>query len=74
MFLQLTPYMTGADVANVCSTAGRIAARSGSNIVSLDHFSAAVDRVQHGLEKPDKVMLTFALVALSSSRVIMSQL
>ncbi|CAM9958487.1 unnamed protein product [Hapterophycus canaliculatus] len=50
----MTPYMTGADVANVCATAGRIAARAGSDAVELEHFSAAVDRVQHGLEKPDK--------------------
>ncbi|CAM9552391.1 unnamed protein product [Ectocarpus sp. 12 AP-2014] len=50
----MTPYMTGADVANVCATAGRIAARSGSDAVELEHFSAAVDRVQHGLEKPDR--------------------
>eukprot|EP00752_Nemacystus_decipiens_P017832 g15988.t1 len=50
----MTPYMTGADVANVCATAGRIAARAGSDSVVLEHFSAAVDRVLHGLEKPDK--------------------
>lgn len=47
--------MTGADVANVCATAGRIAARAGSGVVKLEHFSAAVDRVCHGLEKPGKV-------------------
>ncbi|CAN0110711.1 unnamed protein product [Ascophyllum nodosum] len=51
---ELTPYMTGADVANVCATAGRIAAREGSAAVSREHFSAAVDRVNHGLEKPGK--------------------
>lgn len=51
----MTPYMTGADVANVCATAGRIAARAGSDSVMLEHFSAAVDRVMWGLEKPDKV-------------------
>lgn len=48
--------MTGADVANVCATAGRIAARAGAAIVSREHFSAAVDRVRHGLEKPGKVL------------------
>lgn len=53
----MTPYMTGADVANVCATAGRIAARRGSDAVELEHFSAAVDRVQHGLEKPDRVRM-----------------
>lgn len=42
-------------MANVCATAGRIAARAGSDVVSLEHFSAAVDRVCHGLEKPGKV-------------------
>lgn len=55
----MTPYMTGADVANVCATAGRIAARAGSDSVVLEHFSAAVDRVLHGLEKPDKVGIFF---------------
>ena len=40
----------------MCATAGRIAARAGSDSVVLEHFSAAVDRVLHGLEKPDKVI------------------
>ncbi|CAM9178535.1 unnamed protein product [Pylaiella littoralis] len=48
----MTPYMTGADVANVCATAGRIAARTGSDSVVLEHFSAAVDRVQHEYGDP----------------------
>ena len=51
-------------MANVCATAGRIAAREGSKSVSLEHFSAAVDRVCHGLEKPDKVHTSVTTVVL----------
>ncbi|CAN0373129.1 unnamed protein product, partial [Discosporangium mesarthrocarpum] len=46
--------MSGADVANVCATAGRIAAREGCESVAFEHFSAAIDRVSFGLEKPNK--------------------
>lgn len=66
----MTPYMTGADVANVCATAGRIAARAGSDSVVLEHFSAAVDRVLHGLEKPDKVIRELFFFLCFSSPLI----
>ncbi|KAM9976605.1 hypothetical protein ACTFIR_010447 [Dictyostelium discoideum] len=53
---KLTPGFSGADIANVCNEAALIAARRHAEIITLEHFDAAVDRVIGGLEKKNKVL------------------
>ncbi|KAN0047620.1 hypothetical protein ACTA71_002003 [Dictyostelium dimigraforme] len=53
---KLTPGFSGADIANVCNEAALIAARRNADIITLEHFDAAVDRVIGGLEKKNKVL------------------
>ncbi|KAK9158814.1 hypothetical protein Scep_005388 [Stephania cephalantha] len=52
----LTPGFAGADIANVCNEAALIAARRESEMVTMDHFEAAIDRIIGGLEKKNKVI------------------
>ncbi|KAK9168405.1 hypothetical protein Syun_000545 [Stephania yunnanensis] len=52
----LTPGFAGADIANVCNEAALIAARNESEMVTMDHFEAAIDRIIGGLEKKNKVI------------------
>eukprot|EP01083_Nonionella_stella_P082174 226801_1 len=47
---QLTPGMSGADIANVCNEAAIVAARAGKDGVTLDDFNDALDRVIGGLK------------------------
>lgn len=51
-----TPGFAGADIANVCNEAALVAARGKKEVVELDDFEAAVDRVMIGLEKKNKLM------------------
>ena len=51
-----TPGFSGADIANVCNEAALIAARNGKELVDMEDFNAAVDRIIGGLEKKSKVM------------------
>ena len=51
-----TPGFSGADIANVCNEAALIAARNGKELVDMQDFNAAVDRIIGGLEKKSKVM------------------
>ena len=51
-----TPGFSGADIANVCNEAARIAARHNSQTVTKQDFLDAVDRIIGGLEKKTKVM------------------
>ena len=51
-----TPGFSGADIANVCNEAARIAARHNSQTVKKQDFLDAVDRIIGGLEKKTKVM------------------
>jgi len=51
-----TPGFAGADIANVCNEAALVAARLKKEVVELDDFEAAVDRVVAGLEKKNLLM------------------
>ncbi|WP_336516095.1 ATP-dependent zinc metalloprotease FtsH [Pollutibacter soli] len=51
-----TPGFAGADIANVCNEAALIAARKEKNMVEMDDFQDAIDRVIGGLEKKNKII------------------
>ncbi|KAM1148763.1 hypothetical protein ACFX2B_029132 [Malus domestica] len=51
----LTPGFAGADIANVCNEGALIAARNESELVTMQHFEAAIDRIIGGLEKKNRV-------------------
>ncbi|EGC31386.1 hypothetical protein DICPUDRAFT_39991 [Dictyostelium purpureum] len=53
---KLTPGFSGADIANVCNEAALIAARRNADLITLEHFDAAIDRIIGGLEKKNKVL------------------
>jgi len=73
----LTPGFTGADLANLVNEAALLATRRGADAVTLDDFTAAVERIVAGLEKKNRLLNPFerkviahhemghALVALS---------
>ena len=50
-----TPGFSGADIANVCNEAALYAARHNKQVVSMEDFNAAVDRIIGGLEKKNKI-------------------
>jgi cell division protease FtsH len=52
----LTPGFTGADLANLVNEAALVATRLGSDAVTLEHFTAAVERIVAGLEKKSRVV------------------
>ncbi|KAF9598655.1 hypothetical protein IFM89_029905 [Coptis chinensis] len=52
----LTPGFAGADIANVCNEAALIAARNDCQLITMDHFESAIDRIIGGLEKKNKVI------------------
>ena len=52
-----TPGFAGADIANVCNEAALIAARKGKEMVEMEDFQDAIDRVIGGLEKKHKIIL-----------------
>ncbi|PLX42196.1 MAG: cell division protein FtsH [Deltaproteobacteria bacterium] len=47
-----TPGMSGADLENLCNEAALFAAREGANIVNMEHFDLAKDKVLMGVERP----------------------
>lgn len=51
-----TPGFAGAEIANVCNEAALIAARKNKEIVDMDDFQDAIDRVIGGLEKKTKII------------------
>ncbi len=51
-----TPGFVGADIANVCNEAALIAARKGKDIIEMEDFQDAIERVVGGLERK-KVIL-----------------
>ncbi len=51
-----TPGFVGADIANVCNEAALIAARKGKDVIEMEDFQDAIDRVIGGLERK-KVIL-----------------
>jgi cell division protease FtsH len=52
----LTPGFTGADLANLVNEAAIVATRRKGDAVTLDDFTAAVERVIAGLEKKSRVL------------------
>ncbi len=53
---EMTPGFAGADIANICNEAALVAARRDKNVVELDDFYYALDRVIGGLEKKHKLI------------------
>lgn len=51
-----TPGFAGADIANVCNEAALIAARKNKDLVGMQDFQDAIDRVIGGLEKKSKII------------------
>jgi cell division protease FtsH len=51
-----TPGFAGAEIANVCNEAALLASRRGEQIVPLDCFQDAIERVIAGLEKKNKLI------------------
>lgn len=51
-----TPGFAGADIANVCNEAALTAARAKKDVVEVEDFELAIDRVIGGLEKKNMVM------------------
>ena len=52
----LTPGFTGADLANLVNEATLVATRRGADAVSLDDFTAAIERIVAGLEKKSRIL------------------
>ena len=51
-----TPGFAGAEIANVCNEAALIAARHNKEVVDMQDFQDAIDRVIGGLEKKNKII------------------
>ena len=51
-----TPGFAGAEIANVCNESALIAARKNKNMIEMDDFQDAIDRVIGGLEKKSKII------------------
>ncbi len=52
----LTPGFTGADLANLVNEAATLATRRAGDGVTLDDFTAAIERIVAGLEKKNRIM------------------
>ncbi len=51
-----TPGMSGADLANVCNEAALLAARRGTDYVTMEDFEVAKDKVMLGAERKSMVL------------------
>ena len=52
----LTPGFSGADLANLVNEAALLATRRGRSAVTLDDFTAAIERIVAGLEKKNRLI------------------
>ncbi|MBM4014823.1 MAG: ATP-dependent zinc metalloprotease FtsH [Planctomycetes bacterium] len=52
----LTPGFTGADLANLCNEAALVATRRKGDMVELNDFTVAVERIVAGLEKRNRIL------------------
>ncbi len=52
----MTPGFAGADLANLVNEAALLATRRGADAVTLDDFTAAIERIVAGLEKKSRVL------------------
>jgi len=55
----LTPGFTGADLANLVNEAAILATRRKGNLVNLDDFTRAIERIVAGLEKKNRLLNPF---------------
>ena len=55
----LTPGCSGADLANLVNEAALLATRRGGEAVSMDDFTAAIERMVAGLEKKNRLLNPF---------------
>lgn len=53
---QQTVYFSGADLANVCNEAALLAARRNKDVVEMEEFLAAIERVTMGPEKKSRTV------------------
>ncbi len=53
---QQTVYFSGADLANVCNEAALLAARKNKEVVEMEDFLAAIERVTMGPEKKSRTV------------------
>src|SRR5690625_797133 len=51
-----TPGFAGAELANLCNEAALLAARRGKDVVEMEDFQDAIERVVAGLEKKNKLI------------------
>jgi cell division protease FtsH len=52
----LTPGFSGADLANLVNEAALVATRRDADVITLDDFTAAVERIVAGLEKRSRIL------------------
>jgi cell division protease FtsH len=52
----LTPGFTGADLANLVNEAAIVATRRNAEAVSMEDFTAAIERIVAGLEKKNRIL------------------
>ncbi len=52
----LTPGFSGADLANLVNEAALVATRRGADAVTIDDFTAAIERIVAGLEKRNRLL------------------
>jgi len=52
----LTPGFAGAEIANVCNEAALLASRKERNVIKMEDFHEAIERVIAGLEKKNKLI------------------
>ncbi len=52
----LTPGFTGADLANLVNEAALLATRRNADVVTLEDFSNAIERIVAGLEKKNRIL------------------
>ena len=55
----LTPGFSGADLANLVNEAAIVATRRSAEEVSMDDFTAAIERIVAGLEKKSRILIPF---------------
>jgi cell division protease FtsH len=55
----LTPGFSGADLANLVNEAAIVATRRSATDVTMDDFTAAIERIVAGLEKKSRILIPF---------------
>jgi len=55
----LTPGFSGADLANLVNEAAIVATRRSATDITMDDFTAAIERIVAGLEKKSRILIPF---------------